>query len=100
MRNSLNFYDRIAAQNQGYDITGYAPNTQTANVLHQDTDISANTVIHLLHIQDLDLSEFHRSSGKFSIWIVGEARLLSAKDVHVLLQEAEVHQIDREIGEI
>ncbi|ESA37891.1 exonuclease v subunit alpha [Leptolyngbya sp. Heron Island J] len=88
---SLNLYARIA-QDQGHDVTGYAPSAQAANVLHQDTGIPTNTVAHLLHTPDPDPSQFKHSSTKFPIWIVDEAGLLSAKAAHTLLQKAEVHQ--------
>ncbi len=88
---SLNLYARIA-QDQGYDVTGYAPSAQAANVLHQDTGISTDTVAHLLHTPDPEPSQLNRSSRKSPIWIVDEAGLLSAKDAHALLQKAEIHQ--------
>ena len=88
---SLNLYARIA-QDQGHDVTGYAPSAQAADVLHQDTDIPTDTVAHLLHTPDPEPSKLNRSSRKSPIWIVDEAGLLSAKDAHALLQKAEVHK--------
>ncbi|NEZ68343.1 hypothetical protein D0962_37420 [Leptolyngbyaceae cyanobacterium CCMR0082] len=88
---SLNLYARIA-QDQGHDVTGYAPSAQAANVLHQDTGIPTDTVAHLLHTPDPDPSQLNRSSSKSPVWIVDEAGLLSAKDAHALLQKAETHQ--------
>ncbi|MEL7495845.1 MAG: MobF family relaxase, partial [Cyanobacteria bacterium J06554_11] len=71
------------AKDQGYEVTGYAPSAQAANVLSEEAHIEGNTVARLLH------SDSNNSLQKQAIWIVDEAGLLSAKDAHKLLQKAQ-----------
>ena len=71
------------AKDQGYEVTGYAPSAQAANVLSEEANIEGNTVARLLH------SDGNNSNQKQAIWIVDEAGLLSAKDAHKLLQKAQ-----------
>ncbi|MEM9149567.1 MAG: MobF family relaxase, partial [Cyanobacteria bacterium P01_F01_bin.3] len=71
------------AKDQGYEVTGYAPSAQAANVLSEEANIAGNTVARLLH------SDSNNSTQKQAIWIVDEAGLLSAKDAHKLLQKAQ-----------
>ena len=71
------------AKDQGYEVTGYAPSAQAANVLSEEANIEGNTVARLLH------SDSDNSTQKQAIWIVDEAGLLSAKDAHKLLQKAQ-----------
>ncbi|MEL6606217.1 MAG: AAA family ATPase, partial [Cyanobacteria bacterium J06614_10] len=66
-----------------YEVTGYAPSAQAANVLSEEANIEGNTVARLLH------SDSDNSQQKQAIWIVDEAGLLSAKDAHKLLQKAQ-----------
>ncbi|MEO1686175.1 MAG: MobF family relaxase, partial [Cyanobacteria bacterium J06631_12] len=76
------------AREQGYEVTGYAPSAQAANVLSEEANIESNTVARLLY------SDRHRDSKDGSqnqvMWIVDEAGLLSAKDAHQLLKKAQV----------
>ncbi|MEM9944895.1 MAG: AAA family ATPase, partial [Cyanobacteria bacterium P01_D01_bin.36] len=71
------------ATDQGYEVTGYAPSAQAANVLSEEANIEGNTVARLLH------SDSNDSTQKQALWIVDEAGLLSAKDAHKLLQKAQ-----------
>ena len=71
------------AKDQGYEVTGYAPSAQAANVLSEEANIEGNTVARLLH------SDSNNNQNQ-AIWIVDEAGLLSAKDAHKLLQKAQV----------
>ena len=71
------------AKDQGYEVTGYAPSAQAANVLSEEANIEGNTVARLLH------SDSNNSAQKQAIWIVDEAGLLSAKDAHKLLKKAQ-----------
>lgn len=80
---SLKLLAQLATE-QGYEVTGYAPSAQAANVLAEEANIEGNTVARLLHSdgQSQELSK--------AIWIVDEAGLLSAKDAHSLLKKAQV----------
>ena len=76
------------AREQGYEVTGYAPSAQAANVLSEEANIESNTVARLLHS---DRNRDSKSSPQNqTIWIVDEAGLLSAKDAHQLLEKAQV----------
>jgi len=79
---SLNLLTQLATE-QGYDVTGYAPSAQAANVLSEEAHIESSTVARLLHSKDT------KRSSKKAIWIVDEAGLLSAKDAHALLTKAQ-----------
>jgi len=79
---SLNLLTQLATE-QGYDVTGYAPSAQAANVLSEEAHIESITVARLLHSKDT------KRSSKKAIWIVDEAGLLSAKDAHALLTKAQ-----------
>ena len=79
---SLNLLTQLATE-QGYEVTGYAPSAQAANVLSEEAHIESSTVAKLLHSKDTNRSE------KKAIWIVDEAGLLSAKDAHALLTKAQ-----------
>ena len=78
------------AEEQGYEVTGYAPSAKAANTLSEEANIESNTVARLLH------SEGNRGSNsasqKQAIWIVDEAGLLSAKDAHRLLKKAQLQK--------
>ena len=74
------------AKEQGYEVTGYAPSAQAANVLSEEANIESNTVARLLH------SDSDSTPQKQAIWIVDEAGLLSAKDAHDLLKKAQVQK--------
>ncbi|MEL7225275.1 MAG: MobF family relaxase, partial [Cyanobacteria bacterium J06576_12] len=76
------------AREQGYEVTGYAPSAQAANVLSEEANIESNTVARLLHSdRNRDSKDGSRNQ---TIWIVDEAGLLSAKDAHQLLEKAQV----------
>ena len=79
---SFNLLTQLATE-QGYDVTGYAPSAQAANVLSEGAHIESSTVARLLHSKDTNYSS------KKAIWIVDEAGLLSAKDAHALLTKAQ-----------
>ncbi|MEL6263453.1 MAG: MobF family relaxase [Cyanobacteria bacterium J06626_6] len=81
---SLNLLTQLATE-QGYDVTGYAPSAQAANVLSEEAHIESSTVARLLHSKD------NNHSSKKAIWIVDEAGLLSAKDAHALLTKAQAN---------
>ena len=81
---SLNLLTQLATE-QGYDVTGYAPSAQAANVLSEEAHIESSTVARLLHSHD------NNHSSKKAIWIVDEAGLLSAKDAHALLTKAQAN---------
>ena len=87
------------AKEQGYEVTGYAPSAQAANVLSEEAEIESNTIARLLH-SNPDLSSQNHPSAQSSeqpseqalkqpLWIVDEAGLLSAKDAHALLRKAQ-----------
>ena len=87
------------AKEQGYEVTGYAPSAQAANVLSEEAEIESNTIARLLH-SNPDLSSQNHPSEQSSeqpseqafkqpLWIVDEAGLLSAKDAHALLKKAQ-----------
>ncbi len=75
------------AREQGYEVTGYAPSAQAANVLSEEANIESNTVARLLH-SDRNYDSKDGSQNQV-IWIVDEAGLLSAKDAHQLLKKAQ-----------
>ena len=75
------------AREQGYEVTGYAPSAQAANVLSEEANIESNTVARLLH-SDRNRDSKSRPQNQV-IWIVDEAGLLSAKDAHQLLEKAQ-----------
>ena len=79
---SLKILAQLATE-QGYEVTGYAPSAQAANVLSEEANIEGNTVARLLH------GRSQNNEAKQAIWIVDEAGLLSAKDAHSLLQKAQ-----------
>ena len=79
------------AEERGYEVTGYAPSAQAANVLSEEADIESNTVARLLHSNPDPSSQNSPSeqAPKQPLWIVDEAGLLSAKDAHALLKKAQ-----------
>ena len=79
---SLKLLAQLAIE-QGYEVTGYAPSSQAANVLKEEANIESNTVARLLH------SDGRGGAAKQAVWIVDEAGLLSAKDAHSLLKKAQ-----------
>ena len=74
------------AEEQGYEVTGYAPSAQAANTLSEEASIESNTVARLLY------SDSNIDPQKQAIWIVDEAGLLSAKDAHKLLKKAQAQK--------
>ncbi len=78
------------AEEQGYEVTGYAPSAQAANTLSEEANIESNTVARLLHSEG-DLGS-NSAPQKQAIWIVDEAGLLSAKDAHQLLKKAQAQK--------
>ncbi|MEM6867564.1 MAG: MobF family relaxase [Cyanobacteria bacterium P01_C01_bin.121] len=87
---SLKLLSQLATK-EGYDVTGYAPSAQAANVLSEEANIEANTVARLLHSNDHNRPQSNDqiTADKKAIWIVDEAGLLSAKDAHALLKKAQ-----------
>ncbi len=82
---SLKLLAQMAIE-QGYEVNGYAPSAQAANVLTEEANIESNTVARLLHGKD-DRDE--KAGQKKALWIVDEAGLLSAKNAHELLTKAQ-----------
>ena len=82
---SLKLLSQLATE-QGYDVTGYAPSAQAANVLETEAHIESSTVARLLHSQPQNTAP--NPPKNKAIWIVDEAGLLSAKDAHALLTKA------------
>ena len=82
---SLKLLSHLATE-QGYEVTGYAPSAQAANVLETEASIESTTVARLLHSQT-QTTPISQPKNK-AIWIVDEAGLLSAKDAHALLTKA------------
>ena len=78
------------AEEQGYEVTGYAPSAQAANTLSEEANIESNTVARLLHSEG-DYGS-NSDTQKQAIWIVDEAGLLSAKDAHRLLKKAQAQR--------
>ncbi len=89
---SLKLLSQMATE-RGYDVTGYAPSAQAANVLAEEANIEGNTVARLLHSNDRNRPQNNPQNAvnKPAIWIVDEAGLLSAKDAHALLAKAQVN---------
>ena len=89
---SLKLLSQLATE-QGYEVTGYAPSAQAANVLETEANIESTTVARLLHsnVQPIDSNQPKNKT----IWIVDEAGLLSAKDAHALLTKA--HQTNARV---
>ena len=87
---SLRLLTQLATE-QGYEVTGYAPSAQAANVLSEEANIESNTVARLLHSQpqNQSSSQSSKQSPRQPLWIVDEAGLLSAKDAHALLKKAQ-----------
>ncbi len=73
---------KVIAAEQGYTFKGFAPSSEAANVLGEESGIESNTVASLL------LSKQPANIEDKPIWIVDEAGLLSAKDAHDLLKLA------------
>ena len=86
---SLKLVAQLATE-QGYEVTGYAPSAQAANVLSEEANIESNTVARLLHSEGN--RDRHNRPQKQAIWIVDEAGLLSAKDAHRLLKKAQAQR--------
>ena len=86
------------AEEQGYEVTGYAPSAQAANTLSEEANIESNTVARLLHGEGVGAASPFENRGrknaprKQAIWIVDEAGLLSAKDAHELLRKAQAQK--------
>ena len=80
---ALNTLKQIA-QEQGYQVRGFAPSAEAAHGLGQALDIQTETVAALLASQS-------RETGN-AIWIVDEAGLLSMKDARSLLKRATAEQ--------
>ena len=90
---SLKLLSQLATE-RGYEVTGYAPSAQAANVLSEEANIEGNTVARLLHSKDRNepQNKSKNTADKKAIWIVDEAGLLSAKAAHALLQKAQANQ--------
>ena len=85
---SLKLLAQLATE-QGYQVTGYAPSAQAANVLTEEANIEGNTVARLLHSKGQNSPQ--STATNKAIWIVDEAGLLSAKDAHALLKKAQAN---------
>ena len=59
---SLKLVAQLATE-QGYEVTGYAPSAQAANVLTEEASIESNTVARLLHSDSNDAQTESRQSG-------------------------------------
>ena len=79
---ALNSFRQLAEE-QGYQVSGYAPSAVAAHELGESLSIEANTVARLL------VSEpFHTGAdSKPQLWFVDEAGLLSMKDAKALLEK-------------
>ena len=84
---SLKLLSQLATE-QGYEVTGYAPSAQAANVLETEASIESTTVARLLHSNAPSQTQTTSQPKSKAIWIVDEAGLLSAKDAHALLEKA------------
>ena len=80
---ALNALKHIA-QEQGYQVRGFAPSAEAAHELGQALGIQTETVAALLASQNRETES--------AIWIVDEAGLLSMKDARALLTRATVEQ--------
>nr|WP_284682028.1 AAA family ATPase [Adonisia turfae] len=80
---ALNTLKQIA-QDQGYQVRGFAPSAEAAHGLGQALDIQTETVAALLASQNRETAN--------AIWIVDEAGLLSMKDARALLSRATAEQ--------
>jgi len=80
---ALNTLKQIA-QDQGYQVRGFAPSAEAAHGLSQALDIQTETVAALLASQNRETEN--------AVWIVDEAGLLSMKDARALLTRAIVEQ--------
>ncbi|OKH17655.1 MobF family relaxase [[Limnothrix rosea] IAM M-220] len=69
------------AKNQGIEISGFAPDASSAEVLGDEINITTNTVAYHL----LENSE---PSTKRKLWIIDEAGKLSAQEAYDLLQKS------------
>ena len=80
---ALNSFRQIAEE-QGYQVSGYAPSAVAAHELGESLSIETNTVARLL------VSEPHRTEAdsKPQLWFIDEAGLLSMKDAQALLEKA------------
>lgn len=76
---------RESAELAGFQVRGFAPSAEAANVLGQETGIVTDTVASLIQRrrspQDVDTAQSR-------VWVVDEAGLLSAKDAYALLTQA------------
>jgi conjugative relaxase-like TrwC/TraI family protein len=79
---------KAIAQDKGYEVKGYAPSAEAANVLGQSIDIETETVARLL--VTTEPSEPEPSPPQ--LWMVDEAGLLSMRQAHDLLLKAQAHQ--------
>lgn len=80
---ALNSFRQIAEE-QGYQISGYAPSAVAAHELSESLSIETNTVARLLVSKP-----FHtEADSKPRIWFIDEAGLLSMKDAKALLEKA------------
>ena len=70
------------AETNGYTVRCFAPSAESAKGLGEGIGVSADTVASLLVSRD-------EPSTQPQIWLVDEAGLLSAKEAHALLKQAE-----------
>ena len=80
---ALNSFRQIAEE-QGYQVSGYAPSAVAAHELGESLSIETNTVARLLVSEPFQTE----ADSKPQIWFVDEAGLLSMKDAQALLEKA------------
>ena len=80
---ALNSFKELAEQ-QGYQVSGYAPSSAAAHELGESLSIETNTVARLLVSEPFHSDE----DNKPQLWFIDEAGLLSMKDAQALLEKA------------
>ena len=80
---ALNSFRQIAEE-QGYQVSGYAPSAVAAHELGESLSIETNTVARLLVSEPFQTED----DSKAQIWFIDEAGLLSMKDAQALLEKA------------
>lgn len=73
---------REVAEKAGYQVRGFAPTANAADLLRKDAGIDSETIAKKLVTQD-------QASGKKELWIVDESSMIGAKSGAELLRKAE-----------